>query len=234
MNTTTSLLERGICRPYTGANQVVLTGDNDCCDNVVTCQDSITIADNAVVQGIVYVPACGPNAGEDVAITFPSTATNLTAVVAAVKEALLPYEFNVFVTGENSSSNFILRHQGQGTLKSLTIGGSPSNATRLCTVNLRCDYKGSIGGTTSAIVVNGTSRAFGADVVYGTTSAATAASTIQTAVDLGSITGGATVTVVDNTEQSTFDVTISSRQGSTFTVDTVEFEESNCQKVFEA
>jgi len=234
MAVTTPLLQRGICRPYTQANQPVLTGDSECCDDAVTCMDSVTITDVAVVQGIVYTPACGPNAGVAQTITFPATATNATAVVAAVQAALLPYEQNVFVDFVNDSTSFILRHMGQGTLVAVTIGGSPSNATRLCTVRQRCNFTGSIGGTTSAIVVNGTSRAFGANVVYGTTSAATAASTIQTAVDLASIAGGATVTVVDNTVESTFDVTISARQGTTFSIGAVDFQESGCQPVFEA
>lgn len=230
MNGTTPLLQRGIARPFAGVNQPVMAGETECCNDAVTCQDSVTIADNAVVQGIVYTTA----AGVDVPITFPSTATNLDAVVAAVQLALLDYEVGVFVYGVNSSSNFILYHQGQGTLKSVTIGGSPTNATRLCTVRLRCDFTGSIGGTTSAILVDGVSRAFGSNVVYGTTSAATATTTIQTAVDLASLAGGATVTVVDNTEESTFDVTISARQGTTFSIGDVDFQESNCQQVFEA
>jgi len=235
---TTPLLERGLCRPYTTANQIALTGDSECCDDAVTCQDSVTILDNAVVQGIVYTPACGPNAGVAQTLTFPATATNAAAVVAAVQEILLPYEMGVFVDFVNDGSSFILRHQGQGTLVSVTIGGSPSNATRLCTVNLRCDFTGSVGGTSTGIVVNGTLRDYASDIVYGTTSAATAQSTMQTSVDAASITGGATVTVTDNTEESTFDIVISARQGTTFVINgsggDVDLQESNCQRVFEA
>lgn len=236
---TTPLLQRGKCRPYTTANQIALSGDSECCDDAVTCSDSVTIADDAVVQGIVYVPACGPNAGEDVALTFPATATNLAAVVAAVQEILLPYEMDVFVYGENSAGNFILYHQGQGTLKSVTIGGSPTNATRLCTVRVRCEYSGSVDGVSTSIVVDGTLRDYSADITYGTTSAATAQGIIQTSVDAASIAGGATVTVTDDTVNSQYDIVISARQGTTFVVtvtgaDDVSLQESNCQQVFEA
>jgi len=239
MQTTTPLLQRGICRPYPTANQPVLSGDTECCDDATTCMDSVTIADAAVVQGIVYVPACGPNAGVDVPITFPATATNATAVVLAVQNALLPYEFGVFVDSVDSAGNFILRHQGQGTLKSVTIGGSPTASTRLCTVRVRCEYTGQLNGTSTAIIVNGTSRAFATAVVYGTDSAAVAAGKIQTAVNLASLAGGATVTVTDDVVNLRYNVEISARQGTTFLIVVtsaadVELLESNCQQVFEA
>lgn len=235
---TTPLLERGICRPYSDVNQVGLSGDTECCDNLTTCMDSVTITDVAVVQGIVYTPACGPLAGVPQTITFPATATNATAVVAAVTAALLPYELGVFVDFVNASTSFVLRHMGQGTLVAVTIGGSPSNATRLCTVRQRCTFTGSVGGTTTGIVVNGTLRDYSADIVYGTTSAATALSIMQTSVDAASISGGATVTVTDNTTEDTFDISISARQGTTFVVNgsggDVTLQEANCQPVFEA
>jgi len=136
-------------------------------------------------------------------------------------------------------SSFVLRHMGQGTLVAVTIGGSPSNATRLCTVNVRCDYTGSVDGVSTSIVVNGTLRDYSADITYGTTSAATAEGIIQTAVDLASIDGGATVTVTDDTVNSHYDIVISARQGTTYVVtvtaaDDVSLQESNCQRVFEA
>lgn len=237
--TTTPLLERGLCRPYPTENQIALSGDSECCNDAATCMDSVTISDAAVVQGIVYVPACGPSAGLDVAITFPATATNATAVVAAVQTALLPYEMGIFVDSVDSAGNFILRHQGQGTLKSVTIGGSPTAATRLCTVRVRCEYAGQLNGTSTAIVVNGTSRAFATAVVYGTDSAAVAAGKIQTAVNLASLPGGATVTVTDDVVNLHYNVEISARQGTTFTIVVtsaadVDLFESNCQQVFEA
>lgn len=239
MRTTTPLLERGLCRPYTTANQPVLTGDTECCDDAVTCMDSVTITDAAVVQGIVYTPACGPSAGTDIPITFPATATNAAAVVLAVQTALLPYELGVFVDFVDATTSFILRHQGQGTLKSVTIGGSPSATTRLCTVRVRCEFDGQLNGTSTAIVVDGTSRAFATSVVYGTDSAAAAAGKIQTAVNLASIAGGATVTVVDDTVNLRYDVKISARQGTTFVIVVnsaadVELLESSCEQVFEA
>ena len=239
MAVTTPLLQRGICRPYTNVNQPVLSGDSECCDDAVTCMDSVTITDAAVVQGIVYTPACGPNAGVAQTITFPATATNAAAVVAAVQTALLPYEQNVFVDFVDATTSFILRHMGQGTLVSVTIGGSPTNATRVCTVRQRCDFSGLLNGTSTAIIVNGTSRAFATSVVYGTDSAASAAGKIQTAVNLASLPGGATVTVVDDTVNLRYDVTISARQGNTFIIVVtsaadVSLQEGNCQPVFEA
>jgi len=239
MRTTTPLLERGLCRPYPTANQPVLTGDTECCDDAVTCMDTVTISDAAVVQGIVYTPACGPNAGVDIPITFPATATNAAAVVLAVQTALLPYELDVFVDFVDSAGNFILRHQGQGTLKSVTIGGSPTAAARLCTVRVRCEFDGQLNGTSTAIIVNGTSRAFATSVVYGTDSAAAAAGKIQTAVNLASLPGGATVTVTDDTVNLRYDVKISARQGNTFLIVVtsaadVELLESSCEQVFEA
>ena len=239
MAVTTPLLERGICRPYTQVNQPVLSGDSECCDGAVTCMDSVTITDVAVVQGIVYTPACGPNAGVAQTITFPATATNAAAVVAAVQAALLPYELGVFVDFVNASTSFVLRHMGQGTLVAVTIGGSPSNATRLCTVRQRCEYTGSVGVTSTSIVVNGTLRDYSADIVYGTTSAATAQGIIQVSVDAASLTGGATVTVTDDPINSVFDISISARQGNTFVVtvtaaDDVPLQEGNCEAVFEA
>lgn len=229
---TTPLLQRGIARPYAGANQPVLSGETECCDDAVTCQDSVTIADSAAVQGIVYTTA----KGEEVAITFPATATNLDAVVAAVTAALLPYEVNVFVWGVNSSTNFILYHQGQGTLESVTIGGSPTAATRLCEVHLRCDYTATLDGTTAAatgITVDGTTEEFAADIIYGTTSASTAQTLIQGELDDLALDGGATVTVVDNTEESVFEITISAWQGHEISIGDTTFSESNCQQVFE-
>ncbi len=239
MAVTTPLLQRGICRPYTKANQPVLSGDSECCDGAATCMDSVTITDAAVVQGIVYTPACGPNKGVQQTITFPATATNAAAVVAAVQTALLPYELGVFVDFVDSTTSFILRHMGQGTLVAVTIGGSPTNATRLCTVRQRCDFSGLLNGTSTAIVVNGTSRAFATSVVYGTDSASAAAGKIQTAVNLASLPGGATVTVVDDAVNLRYDVTISARQGNTFTIVVtaaadVDLQEGNCQAVFEA
>lgn len=236
---TTPLLQRGLCRPYTQVNQPVLSGDSECCDGAVTCMDSVTITDAAIVQGIVYTPACGPNAGVAQTITFPETAVNAAAVVAAVQAALLPYELGVFVDFVDASTSFILRHMGQGTLVAVTIGGSPSNATRLCTVRQRCDFSGLLNGTSTAIVVNGTSRAFATSVVYGTDSAAAATTKIQTAVNLASLAGGATVTVTDDPVNLRYDVTISARQGNTFTIVVtaaadVELQEGNCQPVFEA
>lgn len=239
MAVTTPLLERGLCRPYPTANQIALTGDSECCDDATTCMDSVTITDAAVVQGIVYTPACGPNAGVAQTITFPATATNAAAVVAAVQAALLPYELGVFVDFVDATTSFILRHMGQGTLVAVTIGGSPSNATRLCTVQTRCEYTGRLNGTSTAIIVNGTSRAFATSVVYGTDSAAAATTKIQTAVNLASLAGGATVTVTDDTVNLRYDVEISARQANTFTIVVtsaadVALSEGNCQRVFEA
>ena len=231
---TTPLTQRGLCRPYPGTNQMGVSGDTECCNDATTCMDSVTITDAAVVQGIVFTPACGPRAGTDIALTFPATATNAAAVVAAVKTALLPYELGIFVDFVDAGASFILRHMGQGTLKSVTIGGSPSATTRLCTVNTRCNFTGSVNGTTTAIVVNGTSRAFATSLIYGTDSAAAATTKIQTAVNLAALTGGATVTVVDNALTLKYDITISARQGTTFAIGAVNFVESNCQQVYEA
>lgn len=229
MANTTPLLERGIHREFVGSKQPVLSGPNECCNTAATCEDSLSILDSASITGIVVTRANGDGA---VTLTF-AAAIGATAVVAAIKAALAPYEFNVFVDGSTrvDGTHYLLRHQGQDTLTTITGAG---NTARLCTVRIRCDFDGSINGTTTAIVVNGTSRAFGASVIYGTTSAATAQTTIQTAVDLGSIAGGATVTVVNNAVTSKFDINISARQGTTFAIGAVNFQENSCKQVFEA
>ncbi len=200
--------------------------------------DSVTLADADVVQGIVYTPACGPNAGVPQTLTFPATATGAAAVVAATQTALLPYELGVFVDSVDDGTDYLLRHFGQGTLVSVTIGGSPTEAERLCTVALRCNFTGSVDGTSTSIVVDGTLRDYSADIVYGTTSAATAQSIMQVSVDAASILGGATVTVTDDPINLHYDIVISARQGTTFTVTVtaaadVALSEGNCQQVFE-
>jgi len=225
------ILERGISRPYPGVNQVVLSGDTECCDDATTCMDAVTITDIAVVQGIVLTLVNGTS----VPITFPATATGRVAVVAAVQAAMLPYEQGIIVysTIVVAGTSYSLRHEGQTLLASVTIGGSPSATARTCTTKLRCTYAASINGSTTAIVVNGTSRAFSAALVYGTDTAANAITKIQTAVNLASLPGGAVVTVIDNTVALRFDVKISSRQGNTFSIGVVSFQESACILVFE-
>lgn len=221
-------LEVGLCDP---------------CNALPGCEDTLTIVAANAVTSILYghmvYDAAG--VGTEVQTTIPLGTTGGAATAAAIEAALALYEFDIYVTATDVSTNFVLKHRGQGRIISaLVVTTGTVTATRICTIATQCDYifpVGGIGGTIATIEVDGTDRAL-TDIVYGTDSAATAKSRMDTALALASLTGGAVSTFAVDTAPAVYRGKIVARDGHSFVIGstgptaTTTLQKTNCQQIF--
>lgn len=220
--------ERGSWRPNPGKNQIAVLSDADCCEVSPVCQDAVTIADTALVEGFKVV---SPEGVENVVmLTTPVAGADIESAIAA---GLAMYESGVWVKVAVSGGNATITHHGQGTLLAVIVGGIDVPTTRLCDVYARCEFACNLTGTLLGVNINGTDYAFSAAIEYGVDPAATLQTEVNTALTAAALAGGATVTVADDPNNGVYRVTISARAENMFQFGSTVLQKQNCEQVFE-
>ena len=218
--------EMGIEVKFPGTNQVLHVGANECCNNVETCQDSLTILNSAAVTGATLLRTDGTT----VNLSWAS-ATGAADVKAALETALKEYEANISISTEVlSGTQYSLRHIGQGRITQITVAGTPTATTKLCTTKSICTYCTTVGATPGAVIYNGASSPL-SNAPY------SSASTLQTdiiaaltAISAPFVAGSVAVAV--DAISGGFSVQWQADGGKTFTIGTKVLATKDCTTVF--
>jgi len=221
-----AIKEMGMEVKFPGTNQPFHVGANECCNEVQTCQDALTILNSAAVTGATYVRTDGTT----IALSWASV-TGATAAKAALEAALKGYEANVSIaTAVISGTQYSLRHIGQGRITQITVAGTPTATTKLCTTKSICTYCTTVGATPGAVIYNGASSPL-SNAPY------SSASTLQTDI-IAALTAlsapfvvGSVAVAVDAISGG-FSVQWKADGGKTFTIGVKVLETKDCTVIF--
>lgn len=212
----------------------VYESDNGCCNDVPSaCQYDVVIPTANAVNNIIFKRSSDSGATA-VTKTFSPAVTGGANVVAAIKAALAAegYENDdqtpIGVSSYVDGTNTVYQITGNIVVVSMLHNTSTTvTATQKCTETGRCTYTNAYaGGNGDAFVVNGTSTNLG-DLTYASTTAAQVDSALAALVPAGT---AVTVTKANNV----FTIVIYANQGTTLTLDGVDFTVTDCGPGFVA
>ena len=182
------------------------------CTDALGCRDqgSQTLADTVTVTGIVYD-------GVTYTLPTPTLVTDTVGIQDAIAEILGTYEVYPVVDVTYGTA-LAVTHVGEGSLTSVVTSGTDVTLTRVCDVEIRCDY---VFSESATFDLNGT------EVEIDGASTSTTVRTDILAVLVG--VGFKTVTVTEDPD-GTFNVAVVAIKGFTLEVDEIQVLGKNCKK----
>ncbi|MCB0542094.1 MAG: hypothetical protein KDC70_01165 [Saprospiraceae bacterium] len=207
----------------------LLTDETGCCgDSITPCKYVAAVPVANSVSAVVVKDRDGNNQ----TVTFAAAATTVKAIrdalVTAVNSVGYEDDGNVLpgISVETVSTNKVVTIVGELIVVSLTTSGGSVAATATCTEVGICEFYVEWGGGASKVLtVNGVNATLG-DLTFATASAANVKSALEGAANWPS---GAVATVVKNTDDSIFEITVTNAQSTVaFILDGLRLTRSNC------
>ena len=211
--------------------KVGTTGAGCCGDALSVCQYTASFTDTDTISAVTIKDRDGTT-NKTLSFTGVTGVANIKAAILAAMAAEGYEDDGDLVPGitvVDGGANITVTIVGEVTMVSITDTGGPTSFTAKCTQIGLCTFTADYtGGNGDVLTVNGVNATLG-DLTFATASAANVKSALEGAANWPA---NSVATVVKNTTDSVFEVSISSPSTNLFTLDGVELDRADCTVAF--
>ena len=220
--------------PYAKSTNFVRFDDEICaCAHLNACLDTVTkaLAPNLTFVGFIFD-------GETFTPAVPIPVSNVDGILEYLTTKIGIKEFDLNIKVKSEGGNLVITHIGKLALTSVIFSDGAVNASRVCTIEVHCEYKALVAGTIPPLNDGTTSEAlannpynYTGDPVQDAAKAATLKTDVETALGTLGVAFDS-VAVVPNTFDESFEVTVTAVENTVLYFGNVKLKECNCKKVF--